>query len=189
MLETVRVVANNEKSAGISMTNEYLVIKGEHYQLRDWYIRKSSDNVAISVKDILSMEYITMRSKRMLIAFLLFSCLLAFGGRMLYEAVLFTQSIDSEIDRAEDVYNTVASDDVDVSLTETLLDGVFSIRFIGLGVLCMILTAGSIISLFRYVFRPYHFFRISAIGQMVAVERKHYSEKNLEELRRKFRQS
>lgn len=128
------------------------------------------------------MEYITMRSKRMLMVFLLFSCLLIFGGRMLYQAVSFTQSIDSEIDKVEDVYNDITSDDVDVSLTETLLNGVFSIRFIGLVVLCIILTAGSFVSLFSYAFRPYHFFRISAVGQMVAVERKYYNEEDLANL-------
>lgn len=186
MSEMVRAVANNEKSANISMTNEHLVIKGQHFQLRDWYIRKSSDNVVIPVKDILSMEHIIMRSKRMLILFLLFSCLLVFGAKMLYQAVCYTQSMDSRIDQVEGIYNAVTSDNVDVSLTENLLDKVFGIRSVGLGVFCIILTAGSIVSFLGYAFRPYHFFRISAIGQMVAVERKYYSKEDLQNLQIKF---
>lgn len=182
MSEMVRAVAHNEKSADITMTGEYLVIKGRHYLLRDWYICKSSENVSVPVKDILGMEYITMRSKRMLLTFLLFSCLLAFGGQYLYKVVTITQSIDSEIDKAEAVYNAVASDDVDISLTDTMLDKIFSLRFTSLGMLCLVLTAGSAVSLSRYILRPYHFLRISAIGQMVAVERKYYNKRELDEL-------
>lgn len=183
MSEIVRAVACNNKSADISMTNEYIVMKGEHYRLRDWYIRKSSDNIAIPVKDVLSIEYITMRSKRMLVAFLLFSCLLLFGVQLMFRAVSVTRSIDSEIDKVEQVYNTVAEDDVNISLTDSLLEEVFNPRFIGLSLFCMVLMAGSIVSLLRYVFRPYRFFRISALGQMLAVERKHYREADLEQLR------
>ena len=182
MSETIRAVAHDERSANITMTNEYLVVKGQHYQLRDWYIRRTSENVAVSVKDILSMEYITMRSKRMLLAFMLFSCLLAFGGNLLYKAVSVTQSIDSEINKAETIYNAVTSDDVDISLTDRLLDGIFNLKFSILGVLCLVLTAGSVVSMFWYFLRPYHFLRISAVGQMVAVERKYYNKAELDKL-------
>jgi hypothetical protein len=182
MSEMIRADAYDGKSADIIMTDEYLIIKGRHYQLRDWYIRKSSENVSVPMKDILSVEYITMRSKRMLIAFLMFSCLLVFGGKLLYKAVTVTQSIDSEIDKAESVYNAVASDDVDISLTAAMLDGIFNFKFAAFGVFCMVLIAGSVISLLGYALRPYHFFRISAVGQMVAVERKYYVESDLQGL-------
>lgn len=187
MSETVRAVAyENDKSANITMTKEYLVVKGNHYRLRDWYICKSSENVSVPVQDILSMEYITMRSKKMLIAFILFSCLLALDGKLLYKAVSITQSIDSEIDKAESVYNVVASDDVDIDVTDTLLDRIFNLKHTVLGVVCLVLTAGSTISLLGYFLRPYHFFRISAVGQMVAVERKYYRKEDLEKLQQKF---
>ncbi len=72
--------ALTEESANLTMTKEYLVVKGKHYQIKNGYLYGSSQAQAVRVKDILSMEYLTMRSKRLFILFMILMTCVVFGG-------------------------------------------------------------------------------------------------------------
>jgi len=67
MTEEVCAKAKNADSADLTMTKEYLVIKGKHFEIKNHYLYSSKQTRAVAVKDVLSMEYLTIRSKRMFI--------------------------------------------------------------------------------------------------------------------------
>ncbi|MBQ9198696.1 MAG: hypothetical protein IJ141_00770 [Lachnospiraceae bacterium] len=137
MNEAIYIPPISTKSANITLANGFLVIKGKHYRLRDWYIRKSSDNVAIPTKDILSIEFIKMRSKRALMLFVLFAMIFMSFGKILKR--------------------------INENIPIILL------------VLC-------VITIFYYAFFTYRFCRITAMGNMIAVETKYYQREQLEQL-------
>lgn len=76
MEQEIKAISVNQKSANLSMTEEYLVVKGQHYHVFNGYISPSDKNQAIRVKDILSMEFVTMRSKRFFMVFITLMSLL-----------------------------------------------------------------------------------------------------------------
>ena len=100
---SVRAIAPN--SADLTMTKEYLVVKGKHYQVRNHYLYTTEKAQAISVKDILSMEYLTIRSKRLFIAFIILMTLVVFGGVGVRKMLSITRQIDREVQKVENVYN------------------------------------------------------------------------------------
>lgn len=71
------------ESATITLTSDYVVFKGKHYRLMNWYIKKSTDGIAVSTKDILSIDFIKMRSKRVLILFVVFATIFLTYGKTL----------------------------------------------------------------------------------------------------------
>ena len=80
MVEEISVKAMTSNSANLTMTKEYLVVKGKHFQVRNGYLNRSYKTQTISVKDILSMDYLTMRSKRLFILFMILMTFVVFGG-------------------------------------------------------------------------------------------------------------
>lgn len=63
-------VKSTDTFGDLTLTNDYFVIKGKHYSIRDWYIGKSQDNIAIPTKDILNIDFITMKSKRLFVCYI-----------------------------------------------------------------------------------------------------------------------
>ena len=72
MHSEIYVKSTSDISGDITLTDDYLVIKGGHYNIMDWYVKKLQSDVAISTKDILSMGFITMNSKRVLVLSVIF---------------------------------------------------------------------------------------------------------------------
>ena len=72
MHSEIYVKSTSDISGDITLTDDYLVIKGGHYNIMDWYVKKLQSDVAISTKDILSMGFITMNSKRVLVLSIIF---------------------------------------------------------------------------------------------------------------------
>jgi len=52
---------------------------------------------AISVKDILSMEYLTLRSKRLLVLFMILMTFVVFGGVGIRKTLSVARQIDKEV--------------------------------------------------------------------------------------------
>lgn len=77
------IESSSVKSGNISFTNDYIVIQGKYYNLRDWYIKKHANNISIRTQDILEIDFIKMRSKKILMIFIVFVFILVtFGGRV-----------------------------------------------------------------------------------------------------------
>lgn len=92
MWGTLQAIAQDKKSANITMTETHLIIKGKHYQLHNWYIGKSNQNISIPMNDILSIEYITIRSKQMLILLIILLFILESVGSSLHDIAQLTHS-------------------------------------------------------------------------------------------------
>ena len=63
----IYIKSTSDISGDITLTDNYLVIKGKHYNIMNWYVKKTQNDVAISTKDILSIEFIAMNSKGILV--------------------------------------------------------------------------------------------------------------------------
>lgn len=63
MNNVIHIEPKSNMSAQITLTNEYLVLKGKNYILRDWYIKRNSKDLVIPKKDILAIDFVKMRSK------------------------------------------------------------------------------------------------------------------------------
>lgn len=79
----LHIESSSPNAGNISFTNEYIVIQGKHYNLRDWYIKKDVNNVAIRTQDILSIDFIKMRSKRLLMIFIILAFVMITFGKQL----------------------------------------------------------------------------------------------------------
>lgn len=121
--------ASSVKSGVLFFTDEYLVIQGKHFNVCGWSVRQETNNVAIPMRDILGMDFINMRSKTLLMIFIILTSALAMLGKSLLR-------------RSK--------------------------------VILVLLILCCLTSLLCYLFKEYRFFRVTAMGYMVAVETKHY---------------
>jgi hypothetical protein len=122
MAEEISARAAANASADLTITKEYLVVKGKHYQMRNGYLYRTEQTQAVPVQDILSMEYLTVRSKRLLIVFMILMTLVVFGGTGVRKLLSATRKIDNEVQKVESVYNYVSDEDVDISVTDSVLN-------------------------------------------------------------------
>lgn len=167
--------SNSMESAKIILTDDFLVIKGNHYIIRDWYIKKTSANCSIKTQDILSMGVIKMRSKRMLMAFIISTMLIIIFGVSFDKISDSLRNMDKQIDKAENVLNFFGQGVSDINAEETFkMFLVDALPFV-MGVLVI----GSLITLHRYLFKGYKFFRVTAVGMSIAVETKYYQTENI----------
>lgn len=73
------------RSGNITFANGYLMIQGNHYNLRDWYIRREAGDVSICSQDILSIDFIKMRSKMLLMIFIAYAFVMISFGKKIYK--------------------------------------------------------------------------------------------------------
>lgn len=81
------------------MTREYLVIKGKHFVIKNNYFYTSQPTRAVAIKDVLSMEYLTIRSKRTLIVFMILMSIVVFGGAGIRKMLSAARQIDKEVQK------------------------------------------------------------------------------------------
>lgn len=179
MAAEISVRANTSDSANLTMTSDYLVINGKHYQVKNGYLYRRETPGSIPVKDILSMEYLMMRSKRMFIIFILFMSLVIFGSVGVGKVLTVTKQVDKKVQKVEMFYNYIAEEDSDINITDTVKTGFTKA---GVVILYVLLILGSIISFFCYIFRPFRILYISALGATIAVENKYYDKNGLDAL-------
>jgi len=183
MAEELRAKALTQDSADLIMTKEYLLIKGKHCQICNGYVNQMNQPQAISMKNILSMEYLTIRSKRVLILFMVLMTIVVFGGVGMRKLLSVTAQLDRKIQKAEKVYNSIADEDIDVDITGSIIKTVFS----SAGIKCIIaiyvvLILVSMGCLGVYLFRPFRVLYISSVGSIIAVEKKYYDKAQLNAL-------
>lgn len=143
MAEAVCAKAKTSGSADLTMTREWLAIKGKHYQVRNNYLHATEGAQAFSVKDVLSMDYLTIRSKRAFILFLILMTIVLFGGVGVRKMLSATRQIDKEVQKVENVYNLVAGENVDINITGTIKGFFSEIGAIGIILLYVVLIIGS----------------------------------------------
>ena len=170
MSEEYRVRSLNGESADLTLTEEYLVLKGKHYDVINGYLRASEQPKAIRTKDILHMEYVNLRSKRVFMAFIIMMAL----GALLFTRVLpmVTQRGVTQRGRmrmAMRMYNSLLGTNIG------------SIMAAG-GMLYILYLAVCVFLLAWYLLAPYRILRISTVGGVIAVKRKRYSSAELERL-------
>lgn len=177
---SVRAIVNNY--ANVTMTKEYLVVKGKHFQVRNGYLNSSKQTQAISVKDILSMEYLTMRSKRLFILFIVLMTLVVFGGVGIRKTLSVIRELDREVQKIENVYKYVADEDIDINSTGSLKDSFSELGIEGIIIVYMVLIMGSVGCLLLYLFKPFRVLYISSLGMIIAVERRFYDKSQLDSI-------
>lgn len=180
MVDEISASDRSNNSANLTITKEYLVIKGKHFQVRNGYLYRSKEAQAISLKDILSMEYLTMRSKRLFILFMVLMTLVVFGGVGIRKLLSVTGQIDKEVQKVENVYNYIAEEDININITSAVENVLSQVGIKGIITIYIVLIIGSVGCLLFYLLRPFRMLYISAIGKIVAVERKFYDKKQLE---------
>ena len=182
MVQEISAKAITSNSANLTMTKEYLVVKGKHFQVRNGYLNSSSQTQAISVKDILSMEYLTMRSKRLFILFMVLMTFVVFGGAGIRKTLSVTRQIDKEVQKIENVYNSVADEDIDVNITGSV-KGIFSeLGIKGMIIVYALLIVGSVGCFVLYWLKPIRVLYISTLGMIIAVERRFYDKSQLDSI-------
>ncbi len=179
-MSEVSVKAKKSNAADLTMTKEYLVIKGNHYQASNGYLYRVKQTQAVSVKEILNMEYLTMRSKRLFIIFIILMTIVVFGGVGVRKMLAVTKQIDKEVQKVENVYNYVADKDIDINVTGTVKSVFSEIGIVGIVVIYIVLIVCSVICFLRYLLIPFRVLYISTIGKIIAVERKFYEKSQLD---------
>lgn len=84
MDDYVLVKSISNKSGDIILTNDYFMIRGKHYNFLDWYLKNSPNNISILTRDIISIEFVPYRSKKILTSFILLTSVFLVFGRLLY---------------------------------------------------------------------------------------------------------
>lgn len=180
MAEEISAKAITSNSANLTMTKEYLVVKGKHFQVRNGYLNCSTHTQSVSIKDILSMEYLTMRSKRLFILFMVLMTFVVFGGVGIRKTLYVTRQIDKEVQKIENVYNQVADEDIDINITGSV-KGVFSeLGIKGIIIVYALFVVGSVGCFVLYWIKPIRVLYISTLGMIIAVERKYYDKEKLD---------
>lgn len=180
MSEEISARAITNDSADLTITKEYLVVKGKHFQMRNGYLYRSNQTQAISVKDILSMEYLTIRSKRLLIIFMVLMTLVVFSGAGVRKMLTVTRQVDQEVQKVENVYNYVSDEDIDISVTGSIMSAFSNFGIKGIIIVYMILVLGSVGCLLLYFLKPFRVLYISSLGKIIAVEKRFYEKTKLE---------
>lgn len=182
MVEEINARATTGNSANLTITKEYLVVKGKHFQVRNGYLNNSNQIQAILVKDVLSMEYLTMRSKRLFILFIVLMTLVVFGGVGIRKTFSVIRQVDREVQKIENSYNSVFDEDINISITDTV-KGIFSEQGIkGIVMAYMLLIAGSVVCFALYWMKPIRVLYISTLGMIIAVERRYYDKAQLDSI-------
>lgn len=177
---SARAITNN--SADLTITKEYLVVKGKHYQVRNHYLYATEKAQAISIKDVLSMEYLTIRSKRMFIVFVILMTIVVFGGVGIRKMFSVTRQIDREVQKIEKTYNYVTDEDIDINITDTIEGALCEIGIKGIVVIYAILIIGSVVCFLYYLLRPFRVLYVSTLGMIIAVERRFYDKTQLDSI-------
>lgn len=148
------------------MTGEYLIVKGRHYNVFNGYVSPADKSQAIFVKDILSMEFVTMHSKRFLMFFITFMSLVTLS----FPVVRYMLNVINENRQvAKKVYEIVSRFDTKAIVVIVV-------------VIYVMMLAACIYFFCMYLFKPFKLLRISAVGITLAVERKYYDETELNAL-------
>lgn len=166
MAQEVKVVAKDVGSANLTMTDEYLIVNGPHYNLSNGYVYRTEQTKAISVKDILNLEFVTMRSKRLFMIFVTFMSLVTLILPIIRKVLNNRQAREA----VKEIYNHIQS----YESTFNILKLIIAIH--------VILIMTSALLLILYFIKCYRFLRISSVGAMIAVERKYYSKLDLDNL-------
>ena len=182
MAEEICAKAIKPSSASLTLTKEYLVIKGKHYQVRNHYLYATEKAQAISIKDVLSMEYLTIHSKRMFIVFIILMAIVVFGGVGIHKMLSVTRQIDKEVQKIENAYNYVTDEEIDINITDTIKGVLSEIGIKGILVIYAILIIGSVVCFLYYLLRPFRVLYVSTLGMIIAVERRFYDKTQLDSI-------
>lgn len=166
MEQEIKAMSVSPKSANLSMTEEYFVMKGQHYNVFNGYVSPADKSQAILVKDILNMEFVTMRSKRFFMAFI---ALMSFVT-LFFPAIRYLLKIINENRRiAGKAYELISHSDIKNIIV------IVVIIYVMMLVACIYFFG-------MYFLKPLKLLRISTVGIMLAVERKYYDEAELNAL-------
>lgn len=166
MAQEMKAVAKDARSANITMTDEYLVVSGPHYDLRNGYINRTEQTKAISIKDVLNIEFVTMRSKRLFMVFVTLMSLVTVILPTIWKVVNDKQARKA----VNEIYDRIQTDDTALVILKIIV------------AIHVILIVASVFVLILYFIDCYRFLRISSVGAMIAVERKYYSKTDLDNL-------
>lgn len=182
MVDEISARDKSNNSANLTMTKEYLVVKGKHYQVRNGYLYRSNQTQAISVKNILNMEYLTMRSKKLLIIFMILMTFVVFGGVGIRKLLSVTMQADKEVQKVENAYNYVADEDIDINITGSIKNIILELGIAGILVVYAVLIVGSVGCFLLYWIKPFQVLYISSLGKIIAVERRFYDKSQLDSI-------
>lgn len=161
----------NKGSASLIFTEDYIVIKGIHYNIYNWSIKKRKHTVSILKNDIQDIEFVTIYSKRLILCFaLVVSAFFALGKKLFDCGRMVIKS--GRIDFSNKIFNKLMG-----SLLKNLrfVSVIIITGFILWLLLCIILALA-------YYFHSYRILRITFSGGMVGVETKYYDKMQLNNL-------
>lgn len=169
MERKLRVEPQLSGSAELIMTDEYLIVKGTHYNVYNGYMSHSNKTRSIKIGDIMNIEYITMRSKKLLMMFIVFMFIFLFGGTAIKLVSSVTTHVVNEVQSVED--------DEEQSVNELLKQKRKNKVMI---YTLLIIASASCVGV--YFLKPSYLFLISSGDNMIAVKRLHYHKEDLDDM-------
>jgi hypothetical protein len=186
--------------ARITVTEEHTVINGSHIQVSNGYTHKKVNAATVSTKDILSVERQTLRIKRFLvIGLVLFGFIFVVYG--IFDIIGRVLIITGDDDRAAmelfiSYYGDEIFGDIAHEIIADYIEAYHVVDAIGRTIegdlswispvdaveytIYAILLFGAVIFVGRYVFKPLHVLRITAMGGDFAFETKHYQDNEVD---------
>lgn len=156
-------------NAELIITDEYLIVKGNHYNVQNGYLSRSNKTRVVKVEDIMNMEYITLRSKKLLMMFIMIMFVFLFCGT----AIKLLSSVATHIVNEVQSVNDEEEQSIEERFEQKAKNKII------IYTLLLIISAGCLVF---YFFKPNYLFFISAADNMIAVKRIYYHKEELDEM-------
>lgn len=167
----IRISSINQNSACLILTENYIVIKGLHYNIFNWSTKKRKDAISIFKDDIQDIGYVTIRSKKIVLCFVLVaSGFLALGKKMFDFRRLISGSGRLDVNN-KFIYRLMESSPESLKRASVII-------MVGL-ILWLLVCVALALACFFYSHR---LLRITFVGGMVGVETKYYDKMQLNNL-------
>lgn len=169
MERKLRVDPKLSGSAKLVITDEYLIVKGMHYNVYNGYLSRSNKTRSIKVRDIMNMEYITMRSKKLLMMFIVFMFIFLFGGVL----IKIVSSVTTNVANIVQSVNDEEEQSIDERIVQKTKSKIIIYLF-------LLIASASCLGV--YFLKPNYLFLISSADNMIAVKRIYYHKDELDDM-------
>lgn len=169
--------SNYNTNAIVSLTNEYLMIQGYHYELYDGFIQTTKESRSINIKDVLQVSFVKTRSRKLLFAFLIPLIIIS----IIY-SIIFSY------------LNNLCLEEYATKFLSALIQNIDIFEYIGhylipSFIVLFIFLLYEIFIIYSYFVKVYHLLKIDYTGGNIAIPYKKYSEECINTFLQKLKES
>ena len=184
-MSDLTLAAANGTSAQITLTDTHVVIAGRNMRIVNGFLYKTEKNCVIERSKVLSIERIKMRSKRMLLAFIICMGIFVLVYNACRSAVDNVSEISGKLKKAEQALSVMTDGDRTYERkADRLEDSLDDAKRKASAVIfvCVLIALGGGVCLAVYALRPYELLRIAASGVTAAVEVRYYNKQDIDNI-------